>query len=88
MVAIRLADAAVADLIRSGDIVDVLAAATATGAGAPRVIATGAVVVLVPPGSSRATAADGRILLVALPAPAAQRVAATSLAETLTVTLH
>ena len=32
--------------------------------------------------------ADGRILLVALPAPAAQRVAATSLTDALTVTLH
>ncbi|MCB0928833.1 MAG: flagella basal body P-ring formation protein FlgA [Mycobacterium sp.] len=88
MVPIRLADAAVADLIRAGDVVDVLAGAADTAAGTPRVVATDAVVVLVPPAGARAMGADGRILLVALPAPAAQRVAATSLTDALTVTLH
>lgn len=86
MVPIRLADARVADLVRPGDLVDVIAAPTDEHP-APRVLAADAVVVLVPEAPAN-TAADGRVVLIALPAAAAQRVAATALAESVTVTLH
>lgn len=87
MVPIRLSDGAVADLIRAGDVVDVLAARDDTDGPAPRVLAADAVVVLIPPAPAQA-GADGRIVLVALPAAAAQLVATVSLTDALTVTMH
>ena len=83
---IRLADARVADLIRPGDLVDVIAAPADAGTGA-RVLATDATVIAVPEAPAN-TSAEGRVVLIALPTAAAQRVAAVALAESVTVTLH
>ncbi|MCV7191907.1 SAF domain-containing protein [Mycolicibacterium brumae] len=81
---IRLADPAVVDVLRVGDLVDVLAAGEDSENA--QLLASDALVVLIPP--PRNGPADGRILLVALPATAAQRVAAVALTEAITVTLR
>ena len=88
VVPLHLADAAVPDLIRSGDVVDVLGASDADPATRPRVLATDAVVVLVSaPAKGPGSAAD-RVVLVALPAAAAHALAAASLVQTVTLTIH
>lgn len=86
VVPLHLADAAVLDVIRPGDVVDVLGAPAADAEARPRMLATAAVVVLV----SAVTAGHGddRVVLVALPAAAATAVAGASLVQTLTLTLH
>lgn len=86
MVPLHLADAAVLDVIRPGDVVDVLGAPAAEAGARPRMLATGAVVILV----SAAAAGHGtdRVVLVALPAAAATAVAGASLVQTVTLTLH
>lgn len=90
VVPLRLADAAVADVIRPGDRVDVLGATEATAleqaSARPRVLATDAVVVLVSP--KAAGGADQRIVLVALPGPAAIAVAEASVAHSVTLTIR
>lgn len=87
LVAVRLADAGLIDLIRPGDVVDILAGPdTATQAGRPRVVATDAVVVAVSAGQQGV--ADARVVLVALPAAAASAVAGAALTQAVTVTLH
>jgi Flp pilus assembly protein CpaB len=89
IVPLHLADTALLDLIRTGDVVDVLAAPS-TGVGAepvPHVVATGAIVVLVSPKAQRGTNND-RVVLVALPASTAHTVAGTGLVETVTLTFH
>ena len=86
IVPLPLADSAVLDLIRSGDVVDIVAAASDAEA---RVIATGAVVVLVSAKESGVAArGDGRVVLVALPAPAARTVAGAALVQAIAITLH
>ncbi len=88
VVPVRLADPAVLDLVRPGDVVDVLGTPNADSAARPRLVASNAVVVLVSP-ESGALGADGdRVVLVALPATAASALAGASLVQTLTVTLH
>lgn len=85
VVPVHLADAAVADLIRSGDVVDVLGAAS-DGDPHPRIVATGAVVVLVSP--KPAAGGEDRIVLVALPGPAATALAGATLVQSMTLTIH
>jgi Flp pilus assembly protein CpaB len=92
IVPLHLADSALIDLVRVGDVVDVLAApaadAPAMGQAASRVVATDAVVVLVS-AKQKVQAADGdRVVLVALPARVANTVAGSALGQTVTLTLH
>jgi Flp pilus assembly protein CpaB len=92
---VRLADLAVADLLRAGDRVDVLATATSSGPGeeaAVTVVATGALVLSAPPaataGAPPVPAAEGSgLLLLAVPTDTAARLAGASASATLTVTL-
>ncbi|MCV7057068.1 SAF domain-containing protein [Mycolicibacterium gilvum] len=88
IVPVPLADAALVDLVRSGDVVDIVAA-PADDSVAARTVATDAVVVLVSAEQSGIGArAGGRVVLVALPAAAAERVAGAALVEAVTLTLH
>jgi Flp pilus assembly protein CpaB len=86
VVPLHLADTALLDLVRSGDVVDVLAAADDDVA--PRVVATDAVVVLVSEKQKGPGAGGDRVVLVALPAHAANDVAGATLMQTVTLTFH
>jgi Flp pilus assembly protein CpaB len=86
LVPLRLEDPALVDLIRPGDVVDVLVAG-ADGA-APEVVASGAVVVLVSPAGDGFGATDERVVLVATPARDATRAAGAALQRAVTLTLH
>ena len=92
VVPLRLADAALLDLIRPGDVVDVLAAESTSPGGTvdeqPRVVATDAVVVLVSEQIGSPGRGDDRVVLVALPAHSANEVASASLTMAVTLTLH
>ncbi|MCH9709465.1 MAG: flagellar biosynthesis protein FlgA [Actinomycetia bacterium] len=90
IVALPLADAALVDLVRPGDIVDIVAApASADAEDSARLIATDAVVVLVSAKENRMTAGGvGRVVLVALPAVVAKTVAGAALVQAITLTLH
>ena len=92
MVPLHLADGALLDLVRAGDVVDVLAApAGDTQPGAPatsRVLATDAVVVLISAKEKIGTGEGDRVVLVALPARVANAVAGSALGQTVTLTLH
>ena len=89
IVPLPLADSALLDLVRPGDVVDVLAAATSDGADArPRLMATDAVVVLVSDEPKGAGGGSDRVVLVALPAHSANDVAAAALVQTVTLTFH
>lgn len=81
-VPLHLAESAVLDMIRPGDVVDVLGAPSADGDARPRLVARNAVVVLTSPSSE-----DG-VVLLALPATAANALAAASLVQSLTLTIH
>ena len=87
VVPLHLADEAVLDVIRPGDVVDVLGAPDADAAARPRVLATDAIVVLVSAAGTAPGQSD-RVLLIALPAGAAHSVAGASLTQSITVTLH
>lgn len=89
IVPLHPSDAALADLVRPGDVVDVVAAPAGADSDAhanPRIVATGAVVVLVSP--KQKTQADDRVVLVAVPAGAATALAGAALAQTVTLALH
>jgi Flp pilus assembly protein CpaB len=91
IVPLPLADSALLDLVRPGDVVDVLAAGTSPDVGAearPQVVATDAVVVLVSEKPKGAGSGTDRVVLVALPAPSANDVAAAALVQTVTLTFH
>ncbi len=88
VVPLHLADAAVLDFIRPGDVVDVLGAQAAEAEAHPRVVASNAVVVLVSPESKSPGAANDRVVLVALPASAANALAGATLVQTVTLTIH
>lgn len=88
VVPLHLADNAVLDLVRAGDVVDILAAPMSDAGAAPRVIATDAIVVSVSARPRTPTAAGDRVVLVALPVAAANAVAGATLVQTLTLTLH
>ncbi|VBA61136.1 hypothetical protein LAUMK41_04510 [Mycobacterium attenuatum] len=91
IVPLHLADSALIDLIRVGDVVDVLAApaadSPAVAAPASKVVATDAVVVLVS-AKQELQSHNDRVLLVALPARLANAVAGAVLGQTVTLTLH
>jgi Flp pilus assembly protein CpaB len=92
IVPLHLADSALVDLVRVGDVVDVLAAPS--GEPQPptpavsKVIATDAVVVLVSAKEKRSSSEVDRVVLVALPARVANTVAGSALGQTVTLTLH
>ena len=88
VVPLHLADSAVPDLVRAGDVVDILAAPNADAEAMPRVIATDAIVVSVSARPKSPTAATDRVVLVALPVAAANAVAGATLVQTVTLTLH
>lgn len=88
VVPLHLADAAVLDLIRPGDVVDVLGAPPADADAQPRVVASNAVVVLVSAASKAPGTGAERVVLVALPAPAANALAGATLVQTVTLTIH
>lgn len=88
VVPLHLADAAVLDLIRPGDVVDVLGAASADADARPRILASNAVVVLVSAPPTARGAGDERVVLIALPAPGANALAGATLVQTVTLTIH
>ncbi|AGB25452.1 Flp pilus assembly protein CpaB [Mycobacterium sp. JS623] len=89
IVPLPLADSAVLDLVRPGDVVDVLAAGTESGTDArPKLVATNAVVVLVSEKPKGAGNGSDRVVLVAVGAHAANEVAAAALLQTVTLTFH
>ena len=90
IVALPLADAALLDLVRPGDVVDVVAApASADAETEARVMATDAVVVLVSEKDAGVASRGGnRVVLVALPAAAAKTVAGAALVQAVTLTLR
>lgn len=90
VVPVHLADAAVTELLREGDRVDVLTVEAREDPNAvptARVLASGAVVVLVSADAGGTRARD-RVVLLALPTEDATAVAAASLVSALTVTVH
>jgi|SRR5829696_853881 len=91
IVPLPLADSALLDLVRPGDVVDVLAAGADAPDGAdarPQLVATDAVVVVVSEKPKGAGNGSDRVVLVALPARAANDVAAAALVQTVTLTFH
>ena len=88
VVPLHLADAAVLDLIRTGDVVDILGAPSADANARPRVIATNAMVVLVSATAKTIGSSNDRVVLVALPAAAAHALAGATLVQTVTLTIH
>jgi Flp pilus assembly protein CpaB len=92
IVPLHLADSALTDLVRVGDVVDVLAApatdSQAAGQAVSRVVATDAVVVLVSAKQKVQAADSDRVVLVALPARVANTVAGSALGQTVTFVLH
>jgi len=88
VVPLHLADAAVLDLIRPGDVVDVLGAVSAEPDAQPRVVAADAIVVLVSAEQKAVGAGDDRVVLVALPASAANSLAGATLVQTVTLTIY
>ncbi|GAY18723.1 SAF domain-containing protein [Mycobacterium sp. shizuoka-1] len=88
VVPLHLADAAVLDLIRPGDVVDVMGAPDAGADATPTLVASDAIVVLVSAKQKAAGSGDDRVVLVALPAPAARALAAATLVQTVTLTIH
>lgn len=92
IVPLQLADNALIDLVRVGDVVDVLAAPATDGQPtpqpAPRVLATDAVVVLVSAKNKTQSTEADRVVLIALPARVANAVAGSALGQKVTLTLH
>jgi Flp pilus assembly protein CpaB len=92
IVPLHLADGALIDLVRAGDVVDVLAAPSTGAQGdaptATKVVATDAVVVLVSAKQKLQGADSDRVVLVALPARVANTVAGSALGQAVTLTLH
>jgi Flp pilus assembly protein CpaB len=92
IVPLHLADSALIDLVRVGDVVDVLAAPSgepqSPTPAVSKVIATDAVVVLVSAKEKRSSSEGDRVVLVALPARVANMVAGSALGQTVTLTLH
>lgn len=87
IVPIRLSDAGMTDLLRAGDTVDVLTVGAGDEDRSARMLAAKAVVVLVSPEEARGAGRD-RVVLVAMSPEDATEVAASSLIDSLTVTLH
>lgn len=85
-VPLRLADPDIATLLHPGVVVDVVTVGERQDE--PVVLARGARVLAVLDAGTRTGARDGRLVLVALDAVAATRVAAASISQTLTVTVR
>jgi Flp pilus assembly protein CpaB len=88
IVPVHPADSALADLVRPGDVVDVVASSDSGSESKPHVVATDAIVVLVSAKQKAQAAANDRVVLVALPAASAIAVAGAALVQTVTLTLH
>jgi Flp pilus assembly protein CpaB len=88
IVPVRPADNALIDLVRPGDVVDVVAASEGSAAPSSHVVATDAVVVLVSARQKAQGAANDRVVLIALPAVSANAVAGAALTQAVTLTLH
>lgn len=92
VVPLQLTQTAILDVVREGDIVDIVAAprhsAVPDSGAAARIVATDAVVVLVSPDAAGIGTIGDRVVLVALPAEAATAVAAAGLVHSITFTLH
>ncbi|KQR97508.1 hypothetical protein ASG12_16500 [Williamsia sp. Leaf354] len=96
LVPIRLADDAVIDLLRSGDVVDVLTESADTdspgqgrgGPGGGRVLVRGAVVAVVPAHDARDRGGRAPVVMLAMPERDAHAVAGTALAAPVTVVFH
>lgn len=88
VVPLHLADPALLNIVRAGDVVDVLAVDSEPidDVTAPRVVARGAVVVLAS-GAADGPGGDG-VVLVALPVQAAIDAAGASLSQAITLTFH
>lgn len=86
IVGVHPADGALIDLLHPGDVVDVLAALDTDPQASPRMVATGGVVVLV--SEQQKSTGDERVVLVALPATAANAVAGAALVAKVTLTLR
>ena len=91
VVPLHVADPALLELVRPGDVVDVLAVES-HGVGErdglrPRVVARGAIVVLASPTTKASGGGDG-VVLVALPAQDAVEAAGASLSQAVTLTFH
>ncbi len=86
---VRLADLAVATLLRAGDRVDVLAAAGEAAQPSVEVVASGALVLTAPApdGEAGAAASDAGLLVLAVPPETAAALAAAAASGSLTVTL-
>lgn len=88
IVPVHPADSALIDLVRPGDVVDVVAATEGSPQAAPHVLATDAIVVSVSAKPKAQSANSERVVLVALPAGSATAVAGAALVATVTLTLH
>ncbi|HZC08982.1 MAG TPA: SAF domain-containing protein [Mycobacterium sp.] len=88
IVPVHPVDSALTDLVRPGDVVDVVAASQTSPPSAARVIATDAIVVLVSAKQKAQAATNDRVVLVALPTASANAVAGAALGQTVTLTLH
>jgi Flp pilus assembly protein CpaB len=90
IVPLPLSDSALLDLVRPGDVVDVLAASPeSSGTDArPQLVATNAVVVLVSDKPKGAGSGSDRVVLVAVAAHTANDVAGAALLQTVTLTFH
>jgi Flp pilus assembly protein CpaB len=88
IVPVHPADSALTDLVRPGDVVDVVSASDTDSHAGPRVVATNAIVVLVSAKQKAQAATNDRVVLVALPAAAANAVAGATLTQAVTLTLH
>ena len=88
IVPLHLADGALIDMVRPGDVVDVLTASTAHPELAPKVAATGAIVILVSAKQQIQASDNDRVVLVALPSSVANTVAGTTLGQAVTLTMH
>jgi Flp pilus assembly protein CpaB len=88
IVPVHPVDSALTDLVRPGDVVDVVATSQTSPPSAPRVIATDAIVVLVSAKQKAQGVTNDRVVLVALPAASANAVAGAALGQTVTLTLH
>jgi Flp pilus assembly protein CpaB len=88
LVPVHPVDIALADLVRPGDVVDIVAASETNSQSTAKVVATGAIVVLVSAKQKAQAATSERVVLVALPAASANAVAGAALTQTVTLTLH
>ncbi len=88
IVPVHPADSALIDLVRPGDVVDVVAASENSSQANPHVIATDAIVVSVSAKQKTQTATNERVVLLALAAASANVVAGAALVQTVTLTLH